>query len=96
MFKQLQIINYTFIKTTLYIHTQKKSCIKLGILTLTADTATSLAYKGWYANLPDTIQLYLFLGSYGSDAELFVHTVKKTCLKILLIQKWTNRVKSAL
>lgn len=49
----------------MYIQTHKKPHTKLGI------------HKGWCANLPDTIQLYLYLGSYGSDAELFVHTVKK-------------------
>lgn len=66
-----------FIKASLYTHTHKKLYIKLAILSLILDTAPVLAYKGWCANLPDTIQLYLYLGSYGSDAELFVHTVKK-------------------
>lgn len=94
IFKQLQIINYVFLKASLYTQTHKKLYIKLAILSLILDTAPVLAYKGWCANLPDTIQLYLYLGSYGSDAELFVHTVKKTYLKTL-IQKWTKRVKTA-
>lgn len=64
-------------KPSLYIQTHKKPHIKSGILTLTADTATILVHNGWCANLPDTIQLYLHLESYGSDVELFVHTVKK-------------------
>lgn len=61
----------------------------MGIQPLTADTATIL-----FNNLPDTSQLYLYLGSYGSDVELFVHTVERTCLMTLLIQKWT-KAKSA-
>lgn len=57
----------------IYIHTK----IDLGNLSFAAYTANILACKCQYPNLPDTVQLYLHLGSYGSNVELFVHTVKK-------------------
>lgn len=62
-----------FVCVYIYIHTK----INLGNLSFAAYTANILACKCQYPNLPDTVQRYLHLGSYGSNVELFVHTVKK-------------------